>query len=109
VVFAIVTGGAGWSSPWTWFGALLAVAASMLTAGLCIFGAIALSEGGASLRELRRMLALSMPFALGTATVGLLVVRTAVLDPTALVLIAPPAGLMIAAYCCTTAATRVRA
>ncbi|MCU1667186.1 MAG: diguanylate cyclase/phosphodiesterase [Blastococcus sp.] len=98
VVFALVTRGAEWSSPWTWVGAQLAVAATMLTAGLCIFGAITLSEGGTSLRELRRMLALSTPFALGTATVGLLVVRTAVLDPTALLLIAPPAGLMIAAY-----------
>ncbi|MCW2577000.1 MAG: Diguanylate cyclase protein [Modestobacter sp.] len=98
VVFTAVTRGADWSSAWTWIGALLAVAASILTAGLCIFGAIALSEGSASLRELRRMFALSMPFALGTATVGLLVARTAVLDPTGLVLIAPSSGLLIAAY-----------
>jgi diguanylate cyclase (GGDEF)-like protein len=97
-VFAAVTRGAEWSSPWTWIGALLAIAASMLTAGLCVFGAIALSEGGAGLRELRKIVAVSMPFAVGTGAVGLLLVRTAVLDPTALLLIAPPAGLMIAAY-----------
>jgi diguanylate cyclase (GGDEF)-like protein len=101
-VFAVVTQGAAWSSPWTWAGALVAVAVTTLTANLFVFGAITLSEGDASIGQIRRLIARSMPvampFALGTGTVGLLVVRTAVLDPTALVLIAPPAGLMIAAY-----------
>ncbi|MGZ4545664.1 MAG: diguanylate cyclase domain-containing protein [Blastococcus sp.] len=97
-LFAAVTRGAPWSSPWAWFVALLAVAAAILLGNLCVFAAIRLSDGGASGRELFCLLAPSLPFALGTGAVGLLVVRTAVLDPTALALLGPPAMLMVAAY-----------
>jgi diguanylate cyclase (GGDEF)-like protein len=102
IVFGVVRDGAAWSSPRAWVGALAAVAATTLLSNLFIFVAITLSEGEASLRDVRHMLArslpIAMPFALGTGAVGLLVVRTAVLDPTGLVLLAPPSVLMITAY-----------
>jgi diguanylate cyclase (GGDEF)-like protein len=102
IVFGVVRDGSAWSGPRTWVGALAAVAATTLLSNLFIFVAITLSEGEASLRDVRDMLArslpIAMPFALGTGAVGLLVVRTAVLDPTGLVLLAPPSALMITAY-----------
>jgi diguanylate cyclase (GGDEF)-like protein len=97
-VFAAVTRGAPWSSPWAWVAALLAVGAAIVTGNLCVFAAIRLADGGASGREVLRLLAPSLPFALGTGAVGLLVVRTAVLDPVALALLGPPVALMVAAY-----------
>ncbi|MCU1667905.1 MAG: diguanylate cyclase/phosphodiesterase [Blastococcus sp.] len=97
-IFAAVTREAAWSSPWTWVGALLALTATTLIANVLVFAAIRLSDGDASLRDLRRLIASSLPFALGTGAVGLLVVRTAVLDRVGLVLLVAPTALMIAAY-----------
>jgi diguanylate cyclase (GGDEF)-like protein len=98
MVFAIVTRGAAWSSPWTWAGALVALAATTLIANALVFAAIRLSDGDARLRDFRRLITSSLPFALGTGAVGLLVVRTAVLDPLGLALLVAPTALMIAAY-----------
>ena len=44
------------------------------------------------------MLALSLPFTLGSAAVGLVLARTAVNDPAALALLALPTFLIVAAY-----------
>jgi diguanylate cyclase (GGDEF)-like protein len=97
-LFAAATGGTPWSSPWAWLAALLGVAASTVTGNLCVFAAIRLADDGANGRDLYRLLAPSLSFALGTGAVGLLVVRAAVLDPAALALLGAPAALMIAAY-----------
>ncbi|MCW2535137.1 MAG: hypothetical protein JWQ26_836 [Modestobacter sp.] len=106
VVFAALTQGAAGSGPWTWAAALAAVVVTTLGADLCIFAAMFLSGGTVDVRELFRIVALSMPFTLGVATVGLLVVRTAAHDPAALVLLAPPTLLFIAAYRAYTRAQR---
>jgi diguanylate cyclase (GGDEF)-like protein len=106
MVFTTVTRGAPWSSVWTWAGALGAVAVTTVTANLLVFAAITLADGEATARALRRLILMSLPFALGTGTVGLLVVRAAVLDPMSLLLMVAPAVLMIAAYRAYTRARR---
>ncbi len=98
-VFAMLSHGIVWSSPWVWAAALAAIAAATLTGGVCVWPVLALSEGGrVSLRALRQLLELSLPFSVGLGAVGLLQARTAVLDPLALALLVPPCGLLIAAY-----------
>ena len=69
-----------------------------MTADLCIFAVISLSEGRAHLAPLLEMLALSLPFTLGSAAVGLVLARSAASDPAALALLALPTFLIIAAY-----------
>ncbi|MGZ4509038.1 MAG: putative bifunctional diguanylate cyclase/phosphodiesterase [Blastococcus sp.] len=81
-----------------WVGALAAVAVATLTAALCIFAVITLSEGRAHPRSLWEMLALSLPFTLGSAAVGLVLARTASVDPAAMVLLGLPTLLLVAAY-----------
>jgi diguanylate cyclase (GGDEF)-like protein len=98
IVFAVLTRGAAWSNPWDWAAALAAVAATTLAADLCIFAVLSLSDGAPGRGAFKQLLALSTPFTLGSGAVGLLLVRTAVLDPTALVLLAPPCALVIIAY-----------
>jgi diguanylate cyclase (GGDEF)-like protein len=98
VIFAALTPGTAGSGPRSWAAALAAVAVTTLGADLCIFAAMLLSRGTVDVRELLRIVGLSMPFTLGVATVGLLVARTAAHDPAALVLLAPPTLLFIAAY-----------
>lgn len=106
IVFTAVTRGAPWPSAWTWAGALGAVAVTTVTANLLVFAAIAVADGGGTVRVLHRLVLMSVPFALGTGAVGLLVVRSAVLDPMSLVLMVAPAVLMIAAYRAYTRARR---
>src|SRR3954470_3560729 len=94
-VFAVLTGPAGL---WDWAAALIAVVLITLTADLCIFAVISISEGRTSLRPLLEMIGLSLPFTLGSAAVGLVLARTAVHDPAALALLAIPSFLIVAAY-----------
>jgi diguanylate cyclase (GGDEF)-like protein len=86
------------SGGWNWVAGLAAVAVSTLTAGLCIFAAISLSQGFLGLRALPRMLALSMPFGLAMAAFGLLAAEIAMQNPALLVLLALPSVLLITAY-----------
>jgi diguanylate cyclase (GGDEF)-like protein len=91
---------AGLAGPglWDWLAALIAVLVITVVADLCIFGVISISEGRAHLAPLVEMLALSLPFTLGSAAVGLVLARSAVSDPAALALLALPTFLIIASY-----------
>ena len=95
VVFAALSGPVGL---WDWLAALIAILVITLTADLCIFAVISLSEGRAHLAPLVEMVALSLPFTLGSAAVGLVLARSAVSDPAALALLALPTILIVAAY-----------
>ncbi|MCW2705660.1 MAG: hypothetical protein JWQ37_3655 [Blastococcus sp.] len=95
IVFAVLSGPLGL---WDWLAALFAVLVITVTADLCIFAVISLSEGRAHLAPLLEMLALSLPFTLGSAAVGLVLARSAVSDPAALALLALPTFLIVAAY-----------
>ncbi|TFV85949.1 EAL domain-containing protein [Blastococcus sp. CT_GayMR16] len=95
IVFALLSGPLGL---WDWLAALFAVLVITVTADLCIFAVISLSEGRAHLAPLLEMLALSLPFTLGSAAVGLVLARSAVSDPAALALLALPTFLIVAAY-----------
>jgi diguanylate cyclase (GGDEF)-like protein len=94
-VFAALTYSAGL---WDWLAALFAIFLITVVADLCIFGVISISEGRAHLAPLLEMLALSLPFTLGSAAVGLVLARSAVTDPAALALLALPTFLIVAAY-----------
>ncbi len=95
-IFAGLTGpGVGM---WDWLAALIAIGVSTTTADLCIFAVISIAEGQARLRPLLDMLALSLPFTMGAAAVGLVLARTAVADPAAVVLLSLPTLLIVAAY-----------
>ena len=83
---------------WDWLAALVAIVVTTVVADLCIFAVISLSEGRAHLQPLLEMLALSLPFTLGSAAVGLVLARTAASDPAALALLALPTFLIVAAY-----------
>ena len=83
---------------WDWLAALLAILTTTVMADLCIFAVISLSEGRAHLQPLLEMLALSLPFTLGSAAVGLVLARSAASDPAALALLALPTFLIVAAY-----------
>jgi diguanylate cyclase (GGDEF)-like protein len=83
---------------WDWLAALAAVAVSTATACACIYAVMRVSEASLPIRELPRMIGLSLPFALGVAAVGLLAADTAAQNPASLVLLALPSGLLIAAY-----------
>jgi diguanylate cyclase (GGDEF)-like protein len=97
-LFGVLVRGSAWSDPWAWFAAVVAVAVATLTAGLCIFTAMALSHGTVGFVELGRMLRLSMPFAIGVAALGILATYTALVNPVALGLLALPSVLLIASY-----------
>src|SRR3954451_18828572 len=81
-----------------WLAALAAVAVATVTAALSIFAVITLSEGRAHPRSLWEMLALSLPFTIGSGAVGLVVARTVADDPAAMALLALPTILLVAAY-----------
>jgi diguanylate cyclase (GGDEF)-like protein len=98
VVFDALARDTGWASPAVWWAALAAVAVSTLSAGLCLSAALGLSEKSLNVRELARGLAMSMPFALGVAAIGLLAAYIALQNPLALLLLVLPAGLLIASY-----------
>src|SRR5215207_1226692 len=95
IIFAVLSGPAGL---WDWLAALVAVLVITVTAHLAIFAVISISEGRAHLAPLLEMLALSLPFTLGSAAVGLVLARSAVSDPAALALLALPTFLIVAAY-----------
>jgi diguanylate cyclase (GGDEF)-like protein len=98
IVFAVLTDEQAGSNAWHWLAALAAVLVLTVTADVCIFAVISLSEGRADWRRLPGMLALSLPFSLGAGAVGLVVERMAVDDPAAIALLAVPTALVFAAY-----------
>ena len=81
-----------------WLAVLVGVLVCTLTADLCILLAISFSSGRPDARSFLEMLALSLPFTLGSAAVGLALARTAVADPAAMALLALPMLLIIVAY-----------
>jgi diguanylate cyclase (GGDEF)-like protein len=96
VVFHTLSAGLG--RELDWLAALVAVLAATLTADICIFGIMIILEGRADVRQLVELLGLSVPFALGSAGMGLVVARTVVNDPAALALLALPTILIVVAY-----------
>src|SRR4051794_39269101 len=94
-VFVTLTGPLGL---WDWPAALVAITVSTVTADLCIFAVISISEGRVRFAPLKEMLALSLTFTMGAASVGLVLARTAIHDPSALALLALPSFLIVAAY-----------
>src|SRR3954452_2211439 len=96
VVFHTLSAAIG--SHFDWLAALVAVLAATLTADICIFGIMIILEGRADVRQLAELLGLSVPFALGSAGMGLVVARTVVNDPAALALLALPTILIVVAY-----------
>jgi diguanylate cyclase (GGDEF)-like protein len=97
-VFAAWTQDIGWANPGGWVAAMAAVVVTSLTAELCLFAALSLSDGALNIRELPHMLRLSMPFALGVAAMGLLAAYITLQNPAGLFLLVLPTGLLIAAY-----------
>jgi diguanylate cyclase (GGDEF)-like protein len=97
-VFTVLGRDTSLSGAWDWVAALAAVAVSTCTAGACVFVVMRVSGATLAFRELPRMLALSLPFALGVAAMGLLTATTAAQNPAALGLLLLPSGLLIAAY-----------
>ncbi|MCU1667370.1 MAG: sensor diguanylate cyclase [Blastococcus sp.] len=97
-VFAVLSQGTALSGDWDWVAALAAVAVSTTTVGLCIFGVMRLSDSTLRVRELPRLLALSLPFSLAVAAVGLLAAQTSAQNPASLGLLALPSALLIVAY-----------
>ena len=94
-VVAVLSGSLGL---WDWAAALIAILVITLTADLCIFAVISLSEGRANIQALLEMITLSLPFTLGSAAVGLVLARTAAHDPSAMALLTLPTFLIVAAY-----------
>jgi diguanylate cyclase (GGDEF)-like protein len=97
-VFALLARGTLLSGAWDWVAALTAVGVSTLTAGLCIFAVLRVMDRSLGLVELPRILALSLPFSLAVAAVGLLGAQTAAMNPASLGLLALPSMLLIVAY-----------
>jgi diguanylate cyclase (GGDEF)-like protein len=97
-VFTVLGRDTGMSGAWDWIAALAAVSVSTFTACACIYAVMRVSGASLSPRELPHMLALSLPFALGVAAVGLLAATTGAQNPASLGLLALPSGLLIAAY-----------
>ncbi|HEV7212210.1 MAG TPA: sensor domain-containing diguanylate cyclase [Blastococcus sp.] len=97
-VFAVLGRGTVLAGDWDWVAALAAVAVSTVTACVCIYAVMRLSDASLGIAELPKMLALSLPFALGVAAVGLLAAQTAAQHPASLGLLLLPSGLLIAAY-----------
>jgi diguanylate cyclase (GGDEF)-like protein len=98
VVFSTLPRDTDWDSPWRWLAALVAVAVAALAADVCLFAALSVSEGSLHLRELPRMVALSLPFAVGVAAIGQLAAYLALHNPMALILLVLPSLLLIGAY-----------
>jgi diguanylate cyclase (GGDEF)-like protein len=86
------------SDGWSWTAALAAVMVSTVTADLCVFGVFTVLEGRAEPSRLLNLFTHSLPFTLGAAAVGVVLSRTALHDPAAMVLLAVPMLLIIAAY-----------
>ncbi|HEY4624771.1 MAG TPA: EAL domain-containing protein [Blastococcus sp.] len=96
VVFHALSTGLG--DGFTWLAALAGVLTSTLTADLCIFGIMTILESRVDVRQLGELLGLSVPFALGSAGMGLVVARTGATDPAALALLGLPTLLIVVAY-----------
>jgi diguanylate cyclase (GGDEF)-like protein len=96
IAFTLMAGGLG--GDLAWLAALVAVVTSTITAALCIFLVMTVSEGRADVRPLLGMMGLSVPFTVGSAALGVIVSRTAVQDPSALFLLGLPTVLIVAAY-----------
>ncbi|WP_175527379.1 putative bifunctional diguanylate cyclase/phosphodiesterase [Blastococcus tunisiensis] len=97
-LFSVMVQDSDGTGPLGWLAALAAVTVITVSADLCIFAVISLSEGSADVRELPRMLGLSLPFALGVAAIGLLAAYIAMHNTTALLLLVLPCVLLISAY-----------
>jgi diguanylate cyclase (GGDEF)-like protein len=97
-VFAAWTQDIGWANPGGWMAAMAAIVVTSVTAELCLFAALSLSDGSLNIRELPHMLRLSIPFALGVAAMGLLAAYIALQNPAGLFLLVLPSVLLIAAY-----------
>jgi diguanylate cyclase (GGDEF)-like protein len=97
-VFALLARGTFLSGSWDWVAALTAVGISTLTACACIYGVMRSTDSTLGLGELPRMLALSVPFSLAVAAVGLLAAQTSAQNPASLGLLALPSMLLIVAY-----------
>jgi diguanylate cyclase (GGDEF)-like protein len=97
-VFTVLGRDTSLSGAWEWIAALAAVSVSTFTACACVYAVMRASGATIGFGELPRMLAISLPFALGVAAMGLLAATTAVQNPAALGLLALPSGLLIAAY-----------
>jgi diguanylate cyclase (GGDEF)-like protein len=98
VVFTALARDTDWDSPWRWAAALVTVAVATLAADLCLFAALSISEGSLHVRELPRMLVLSLPFAVGVAAMGQLAAYLALQSPGALLLLVLPSALLFSAY-----------
>jgi diguanylate cyclase (GGDEF)-like protein len=83
---------------WSWVAALVAITVSTVTADLCVFGVFTILEGRAELKRLADLFTHSLPFTVGSGAVGVVLSRTVLHDPAAMVLLALPALLIIAAY-----------
>ncbi|WP_130504156.1 putative bifunctional diguanylate cyclase/phosphodiesterase [Blastococcus saxobsidens] len=98
VVFSTLARDTDWNSPWRWTAALITVAVVTLAADLCLFAALSISEGELHVRELPRMVALSLPFAVGVAAMGQLTAYLALQSRAALLLLVLPSALLFSAY-----------
>ena len=85
-------------APGGWVSVALAAAAAALTSYTAIFVALTVQEGRLRLRRYVRSVVPSALTLTALVAVALLAVRTALLDPSALALLALPVGLLWAAY-----------
>ncbi|WP_116451254.1 putative bifunctional diguanylate cyclase/phosphodiesterase [Blastococcus litoris] len=83
---------------WYWLAALVAIVGATLVGNASIFAVMSVSEGRVDPGNFLAMCTLTVPAALASAAIGLLVARTAVADPAALALLALPTILIIASY-----------
>jgi diguanylate cyclase (GGDEF)-like protein len=97
-VFTVLGRDTSLSGAWNWIAALAAISVSTFTACACVYAVMRASGATLRIGELARMLAISLPFALGVAAMGLLAATTAAQNPASLGLLALPSGLLIAAY-----------
>ncbi len=98
IVFTSIVSRADAAGPQGWAAAVAAVVVVTLTADVAIFSAISLLSGRVQFRQLSEMLAVSLPFSVGTAAVALVGVRTLWYDPAALLLLAVPTLLILVSY-----------
>ncbi len=98
IVFASIVSGTDVAGPQGWAAAVGGVVVVTLTADLAIFSAISLVSGRVQFRQLSQMLAMSLPFSVGTAAVALVGVRSLWHDPAALLLLTVPALLILVSY-----------
>jgi diguanylate cyclase (GGDEF)-like protein len=103
-----VAGDADPTRPAGWAGALLAILVISVVSDVLIFAAISISEHRVTWRLLPEMLAMSVPFCVGTAAIALVAVRAFWHDPVSMLLLVPPVLLVLAGYRALSAARRDR-